>query len=328
MELHDGDVLLSLQEAGARLGVAGSTLRHQALAGVLTAQLIGRSWVTTEREIERYRSEHLGKVGPKPGSVPIVAVPLDETQLGSFVHEVELQCSFALHAYVMVRASMSIPGHDASIDDNKQMRKQVEGTMAYCHAMLVHAGNLSKLFWPLLPRREKDETDAERKQRTKNQRKRGQQLREALGIKASSPLRSHTVRDHLEHYDERLETYLRKPHRGGLIDMAFTGAVQPGQEVHRLFAPGLKVFTFQRDEVDLLPLRGEIAAVRNAAREWLYQHGHWDRDDEEAWYNEEDYTLSLVDYLHPEEVAFIRERRSRDPLIAALAALWSAEPSA
>jgi hypothetical protein len=30
------------------------------------AVLISRIWVTTEREVERYRREHLGRVGPKP----------------------------------------------------------------------------------------------------------------------------------------------------------------------------------------------------------------------------------------------------------------------
>jgi hypothetical protein len=66
MELKRGDKLIGITEAAARLGITANGLRQQADSGVLRAVLIGRSWVTTEREVERYRREHLGKVGPKP----------------------------------------------------------------------------------------------------------------------------------------------------------------------------------------------------------------------------------------------------------------------
>jgi hypothetical protein len=66
MDLRRGDILIGLTDAGARLGVQPNTLRQQAENGILRAVLIGRSWVTTEREVERYRREHLGRVGPKP----------------------------------------------------------------------------------------------------------------------------------------------------------------------------------------------------------------------------------------------------------------------
>jgi len=55
--------MLTLTEAAARLGLAASTLRHQAQAGRLRARLIGKTYVVTAREVERYRREHLGKPG-------------------------------------------------------------------------------------------------------------------------------------------------------------------------------------------------------------------------------------------------------------------------
>lgn len=66
--------MLTLTEAAARLGLAASTLRHQVQAGRLRARLIGKTYVITERELARYRREHLGKPGrpshrpaPPPG---------------------------------------------------------------------------------------------------------------------------------------------------------------------------------------------------------------------------------------------------------------------
>jgi len=59
--------MLTLQEAAARLGVAASTLRHQVQAGRLRARLVGKTYIVTDREVERYRRESLGQPGRRPG---------------------------------------------------------------------------------------------------------------------------------------------------------------------------------------------------------------------------------------------------------------------
>ncbi len=56
-------MLLTLTEAAAQLGLAASTLRHQAQAGRLRARLFGKTYVVTADEVERYRREHLGRPG-------------------------------------------------------------------------------------------------------------------------------------------------------------------------------------------------------------------------------------------------------------------------
>ena len=55
--------MLTLAQAAARLGVASSTLRHQVQAGRLKARLIGKTYVVSEREVERYRAQSLGRPG-------------------------------------------------------------------------------------------------------------------------------------------------------------------------------------------------------------------------------------------------------------------------
>ena len=55
--------LITLAEAAERLGLSVVTLRHQAQSGRLRAQRIGRDYLVTEREVERYRAESLGKPG-------------------------------------------------------------------------------------------------------------------------------------------------------------------------------------------------------------------------------------------------------------------------
>jgi hypothetical protein len=59
-----GDVeVLTLKEAGDRLGISHVTLRLQAKKGAFGATLSGHQWMVTSDEVERYRRENLGKRG-------------------------------------------------------------------------------------------------------------------------------------------------------------------------------------------------------------------------------------------------------------------------
>jgi hypothetical protein len=57
--------ILTLAEAAEELGLAPVTLRAQAARGVLRTRLIGKTYITTRDELERYRREHLGQRGPR-----------------------------------------------------------------------------------------------------------------------------------------------------------------------------------------------------------------------------------------------------------------------
>jgi len=54
---------LTLSEAAEELGLSATTLRHQVQAGRLRARLVGKTYVVTPGELDRYRREHLGKPG-------------------------------------------------------------------------------------------------------------------------------------------------------------------------------------------------------------------------------------------------------------------------
>lgn len=60
--LDDLDIL-TLAEAGELLDRSATTLRHQVAVGRLRARLVGKTWVTTRAEVERYRRDSLGQPG-------------------------------------------------------------------------------------------------------------------------------------------------------------------------------------------------------------------------------------------------------------------------
>jgi excisionase family DNA binding protein len=53
--------LLTLAQAAELLGRSPETLRKQVQRGSLKAQLVGKTYVVTPAEVERYRLEHLGE---------------------------------------------------------------------------------------------------------------------------------------------------------------------------------------------------------------------------------------------------------------------------
>jgi excisionase family DNA binding protein len=59
--LHD---VMTLAQAAKSLGLATVTLRVQTQRGKLRAVKAGSLWLVTKQEVERYRSEHLGRGTP------------------------------------------------------------------------------------------------------------------------------------------------------------------------------------------------------------------------------------------------------------------------
>jgi excisionase family DNA binding protein len=54
---------ITLAEAAKRLGLSTSTLLTQVKRGRFKAERISTFYIVTEREVERYRAESLGKPG-------------------------------------------------------------------------------------------------------------------------------------------------------------------------------------------------------------------------------------------------------------------------
>lgn len=50
--------LVPLAQAAEQLNLSTSTLRHQIRNGAFEASKLGRDWVTTQKEIDRYRERH------------------------------------------------------------------------------------------------------------------------------------------------------------------------------------------------------------------------------------------------------------------------------
>jgi hypothetical protein len=183
--------------------------------------------------------------------------PRLEDNLPLYVDEVDLQCEFAVRCFGEVKARVDAGSNDLSM-------------LAFTHAMLVFAGNVSKLLFPSAARRQSAREIAER---------RGRLLRETLGIQATSILAERALRDHLEHFDERLDKRLLY-HEGGIWLPRLIASSRPdrirlddGREcrarILRCFDTSRLAFSYLDREVELPPLATELTRAQAAAKAWL-----------------------------------------------------------
>ncbi|MBI3073288.1 MAG: hypothetical protein HYY84_14335 [Deltaproteobacteria bacterium] len=168
---------------------------------------------------------------------------MDEMLLRIFQTEVERQARFGLVAAADLKKAITS-------GDKDRIWYSIQ-------SLLIAVGNVSKLFWPSRP----------------EMLKRGGDLRTCLGVPDLSPLNPRTLRNHFEHFDERLEQWATSSHRKNFVDsnVGPTGMISgldPGDHL-RNFDTTKWAVTFAGDECSLKPVVDELRKVAENARRAL-----------------------------------------------------------
>ncbi|MBA2468283.1 MAG: hypothetical protein H0V37_02625 [Chloroflexia bacterium] len=193
-----------------------------------------------------------------------------------FMRELEIQSRLALRAYIdLIRLCLKATTEDVPFfsDDYFRVQDEFEGQrLLLAHAFLSHVANISKILWPPCSRK------SPIKQEVRDQR--GEALRRILGITDSSVLHGRSLRDDLEHFDERLESWSLTPAGMNLdlIDMnsvAF-GWSRPdspnlaGTSLRSIRWPPL-VFRFLDRETNLDLLADKLVPLRHGVISWQHE---------------------------------------------------------
>jgi hypothetical protein len=165
----------------------------------------------------------------------------------AFLGEVVSQATYCLDAAASV---------DSSLAD-----QDLDSVYRALHSVLTHAGNISKLLWP-----------GHVKDKEKQTRMAARAARLLARMKLPSPvsdvLRKRTLRNHLEHFDERLDDWAEQSAQG-LVDRNIgpREMIQgvPQRAWLRHYDPSRREFTFRGDVFDLAQLVGTIEQVRALA---------------------------------------------------------------
>lgn len=169
---------------------------------------------------------------------------MESDTLRHFQYEIENQCKFALDAYSEIKRPY-----------------QGSGRIFYSlQAFLVACGNISKIMWPQLPKK-----DEKRKQELIVH---GETVRRSLSVNENSPLANRDLRNHFEHFDERIESWYRD-NKGRIFIDGFMGSrsrIQRSVEANnakllRHFDPETEVAVFLDETYDLKPVISEIKHI-------------------------------------------------------------------
>ena len=124
-----------------------------------------------------------------------------------FVGELQKQCQFALNAVGQINFCLK-QLNSQGLEPEKSDYFQSE-VFRGIHSFLTHASNVSKILWAGLPKKKPNESDEQYKLRINKIKKvrRAAELRDELGLPEEHALRNRQLRDHLEHFDERIDDW-------------------------------------------------------------------------------------------------------------------------
>lgn len=177
-----------------------------------------------------------------------------------YVGEIKSQGRFALNAVGALNQALQ-GTREFNQDQNRRSFFHAE-VFRQTHSFLTHASNISRLFWPPKPVKRRDETSEAFTQRQAFTTDRGASLLELFGLDDSCPLKSRVLRDHLEHYDERLDhwsnTSVRRNIASDTIGPPNAIAGLDSSDTMRWFDPINNSFRFRGEEYALQPLATEV----------------------------------------------------------------------
>jgi hypothetical protein len=176
----------------------------------------------------------------------------DRTLLSLFYREVAQQARFALRAADAMELGPTVVLDDSvprdDIDALLELTQEAKDAFwSSVQSFLVASANVSKLIWGRW----------------------GDALRGPLGVRDDSPLKDRRLRNHFEHFDERLAKWADTDPMGVFIDTNTVGAddlkVAPTVHFQRNFDPDRYALTFQDEVYDLRPIIEELRRLHEAA---------------------------------------------------------------
>lgn len=167
-----------------------------------------------------------------------------------YLYEVATQCQFALNAVKVLNTLLSQPNeveHEHELTSQPNSNQEIFRTL---HSLLTHASNVSKLLWPA-------PSQGESKGKFKSPRSiRAEELRKFLGLPENNhPLKSRSIRNHLEHFDERLDQWQKNSVRKNFIQdnigpLGSIGDFDEG-DIMRWYDPATKQMIFCGESFDI-----------------------------------------------------------------------------
>ena len=158
-----------------------------------------------------------------------------------FLGEIVLQTKIALRAF-------------ERLNENHNTFDQIE-VWGSVQSILVATGNVSKILWP----------HSKYKQR-------GETLRKLLNINDENPLSDRKFRNHFEHYDERVETWLENQSSGCYVDLAMNPSLRTfgDPNCHRGYNTFNSTLLFRGELLDMNIVIKALEEIKNKCAHYVH----------------------------------------------------------
>lgn len=179
---------------------------------------------------------------------------MDGHEKSIYLGEVASQCRYALGAVAQLNEALKAIHQCQEKSLDWQQRGFVLGEVfRSIHSLLTHASNISRIFWPPNGSGKASRIRVER----------GWELRTYIGLPDDQhPLKKRTLRDHLEHFDERLDHWRETSKRRNFAqdNIGPWGSIAGIEEsdVMRWFDPNARRFIFRGESFDIQELVSAI----------------------------------------------------------------------
>lgn len=139
---------------------------------------------------------------------------------------------------------------------NETLQQKESDPFIHATAAIQKAAAVSRMFWPPYTRNEISRARAA---------VRGEKLRSSLNLNDQHPIKCRALRDHLEHFDERLDDWAERSKTGSLIKR-YIGPTPKWQGIERSdivhhFDPGSAHYYFRGQAFDLQSIANGIMDI-------------------------------------------------------------------
>jgi len=159
---------------------------------------------------------------------------MDDFLLRLYLEQAKEECESAFSAIKALNAALS-----PQAESDPFMPAQ---------ALVHHAAAVSRIFWP---------PGSKDKILRKRSHRRGEKLRTAIGLVSPHPVQARTLRDHFEHFDERLDDWAERSRNRNIVKRlvgprtAIGGDAISDSDIIHHYDPASKVYAFRGEKFDV-----------------------------------------------------------------------------
>ena len=132
--------------------------------------------------------------------------------------------------------------------------------------LVHHAAAVSRILWPPGCKDKKKKARAQR---------RGQVLRDELGLKGSHPTQNRALRDHFEHFDERLDDWAENSRNHNIVGKLFgprraiSGESIDDSDIIHHYDPDTKTYAFRGEPFNIQELVDGLNEIYKSTNSFL-----------------------------------------------------------